>query len=118
MTDSISAEASDLIDPAVEAFDDEAFADEAFVDGVPAEAEAVEDFEDTRTVEEVMVLDELDDPELVLPVWEPTGEPRVDAALDSLSLLDGAAVSDHASVFTEVHSGLRQVLADLDADRL
>ncbi len=96
MTDNISAEESDLIDPA-----DEAFADEA-----PAE------------VEEVMVLDELDDPELVLPVWEPTGEPRVDAALDSLSLLDGAAVSEHASVFTEVHSGLRQVLADLDADRL
>jgi hypothetical protein len=96
VTDNISAEESDLIDPA-----DEAFADEA-----PAE------------VEEVMVLDELDDPELVLPVWEPTGEPRVDAALDSLSLLDGAAVSEHASVFTEVHSGLRQVLADLDADRL
>ncbi len=96
MTDNIYAEERDLIDPA-----DEAFADEA-----PAE------------VEEVMVLDELDDPELVLPVWEPTGEPRVDAALDSLSLLDGAAVSDHASVFTEVHSGLRQVLADLDADRL
>ena len=96
MTDNIYAEESDLIVPA-----DEAFADEA-----PAE------------VEEVMVLDELDDPELVLPVWEPTGEPRVDAALDSLSLLDGAAVSEHASVFTEVHSGLRQVLADLDADRL
>jgi hypothetical protein len=69
-------------------------------------------------VEEVMVLDELDDPELVLPMWEPTGEPRVDAALDSLSLLDGAEVSEHASVFTEVHSGLRQVLADLDSDRL
>jgi hypothetical protein len=96
VTDNIYAEESALIDPA----------DEAFAEGVPAE------------VEEVMVLDELDDPELVLPVWEPTGEPRVDAALDSLSLLDGAAVSDHASVFTEVHSGLRQVLADLDADRL
>jgi len=96
VTDNIYAEESTPIDPA----------DEAFAEGVPAE------------VEEVMVLDELDDPELVLPVWEPTGEPRVDAALDSLSLLDGAAVSDHASVFTEVHSGLRQVLADLDADRL
>lgn len=108
MTDNIYAEASDLINPA----------DEAFADEVPAKAESVEAYEDTNHVEDVMVLDELDDPELVLPVWEPTGEPRVDATLDSLNLLDGAAVSDHASVFTEVHSGLRQVLADLDADRL
>jgi len=51
-------------------------------------------------------------------MWEPTGEPRVDAALDSLSALDNAEVADHAAVFTEVHGGLRQVLADLDSDRL
>jgi hypothetical protein len=68
--------------------------------------------------EDVMVLDEVDDPELVLPMWEPTGEPRVDAALDSMSFLDNSEVSGHATVFTEVHGELRQVLADLDADRL
>jgi hypothetical protein len=108
MTDNIYAETNDDLDPADESVSGEG----------QLAAEAFEALEDTNTVEEVMVLDELDDPELVLPVWEPTGEPRVDAALDSLSLLDGAEVSDHASVFTEVHIGLRQVLADLDADRL
>lgn len=73
---------------------------------------------DVEESESVMVLDEVDDPELVLPMWEPTGEPRVDAALDSLSILDSSEVSGHATVFAEVHGGLRQVLADLDADRL
>lgn len=99
MTENVYVEGSEMIDAA-----DEAFADEAFAEAAAAE--------------EVMVLDELDDPELVLPVWEPTGEPRVDATLDALSLLDGAAVSEHAAVFDDVHAGLRQVLADLDADRL
>lgn len=94
----------------------DAFAQEAEIDGlVQAERETSLDVEDAQ---DVMVLDEVDDPELVLPMWEPTGEPRVDAALDSLSILDNAEVSGHAAVFAEVHGGLRQVLSDLDADRL
>ena len=118
MTDNNFAEATDLTDPAHEELAEERFAGANEVRANADRADAIETVEDSNSVAEVMVLDELDDPELVLPVWEPTGEPRVDAALDSLSFLDGAAVSDHASVFTEVHSGLRQVLADLDADRL
>lgn len=98
MTDHIYVEGSEMIDVDV--------------------AEEIVPVEESIVAEEVMVLDELDDPELVLPVWEPTGEPRVDASLDALSLLDGIAVSEHASVFDELHGGLRRVLADLDADRL
>lgn len=104
----------------------DAFAQEAVLDDV-VQAESMETRSletqsgtplDVEESESVMVLDEVDDPELVLPMWEPTGEPRVDGALDSLSILDSSEVSGHATVFAEVHGGLRQVLADLDADRL
>jgi hypothetical protein len=47
-------------------------------------------------------------------VWEPTGEPRVDAALDALSGLDPDDVHSHAAVFDDVHQQLRSALTDLD----
>lgn len=93
----------------------EAFASEVD-DGADSDVETESVF--ASEVDDVMVLDEVSDPELVLAVWEPTGEPRVDAALDALSALDSFDVSGHAEIFTEVHGGLRQVLADLDSDRL
>lgn len=62
--------------------------------------------------EDVLLLEEA---ELALPVWEPTGEPRVDAALDLLSMLDADDVHQHAEVFDSVHRELRGTLADLDA---
>ncbi len=64
--------------------------------------------------EEVLVLDEVREA-LTLPVWEPTGEPRVDAALDLLTILDVDDVSGHAEVFSEVHDQLRAALTNLDA---
>lgn len=62
-----------------------------------------------------LVLLEQAEEELVLPVWEPTGEPRVDAALDQLVSLDPDDVSGHAPVFDAVHQALRATLTDLDA---
>ena len=59
--------------------------------------------------EDVLVLDEF-----ALPVWEPTGQPQVDAALDLIAGLDADDLSAHAAVFDDVHQRLRQVLADLD----
>lgn len=61
--------------------------------------------------DDVLVLEES---ELVLPVWEPTGEPRVDAALDLLSGLVPEDVHQHAAVFDEIHQQLRGTLTDLD----
>lgn len=54
------------------------------------------------------------EPELVLPVWEAVGEPRVDAALDLLVQLDEDRLEEHVVVFEDVHGRLRQCLADLD----
>lgn len=50
-----------------------------------------------------------------LPVWEATGEPRVDAALDLLGTIDPDDVHSHAEVFSEVHRQLRATLTHLDA---
>ena len=76
-------------------------------------AEAVDEIDDT-TIEDVLVLEEVEEI-LVLPVWEPTGESRVDDALEVLGSLDPDDVSAHAVVYTEVHDRLRGVLTDLDA---
>ncbi len=53
--------------------------------------------------------------DLVLQVWEPTGEPRVDAALELLDTLDHDDVHGHAAVFDEIHQRLRGTLSDLDS---
>lgn len=64
--------------------------------------------------QDLVLLEEVED-ELVLPVWEPTGEHRVDAALDLLAAMDPDDVATHAAVFDEVHQQLRRTLTDLDA---
>ena len=62
--------------------------------------------------DDVLLLEE-EEP-LVLPVWEPTGEPAVDAALDRLVELDPDDVHQHAAVFDDVHRTLRATLTDLE----
>ena len=62
----------------------------------------------------VMVLEEVD-VALVLPVWEPTGDAQVDAALEQLATLDELSVHDHAELLSSVHSSLHQRLTDISA---
>ena len=62
---------------------------------------------------EVLLLEEVEG-ELVLAVWEPTGEPGVDAALDLLGQLDPDDVHGHAAIFDDIHQRLRATLTDLD----
>ncbi len=54
---------------------------------------------------------------LAVPAWlppvEPTGDPRVDAALDRLSELESTPVVEHVEIFTDVHARLTGALADL-----
>lgn len=64
--------------------------------------------------DDILLLEEVED-ELVLPMWEPTGEPGVDAALDLLAQLDPDDVHQHAAVFDDIHQRLRATLTDLDA---
>lgn len=57
---------------------------------------------------------------LAVPAWlppvEPTGDPRVDAALDRLGELDSVPVAEHVDVFTDIHGRLTGALADFGGD--
>ena len=85
------------------------FTEEPVTDDAVESVRVSTDLED----DEVLLLDEVED-ELRLPVWEPTGEPGVDAALDLLSQLDPDDVHQHAGVFDDIHQRLRATLTDLD----
>ncbi|MBI1350665.1 MAG: hypothetical protein GC156_06045 [Actinomycetales bacterium] len=86
------------------------------VDGSePAEGEDfVEESAYGEDSEDVLVLEEVES-ELVLPMWEPTGQPRVDEALEALTTLDPDDVHQHAAVYDQVHQQLRGALTDLDS---
>ena len=86
------------------------FTEEPVTDDAAESVRVSSDLQD----DEVLLLDEVED-ELLLPVWEPTGEPGVDAALDLLSQLDPDDVHQHAAVFDDIHQRLRATLTDLDA---
>jgi hypothetical protein len=48
---------------------------------------------------------------------EQTGNPAVDAVLESLERLDDTPVSEHVAVFESAHERLRGALADAGEDR-
>lgn len=50
---------------------------------------------------------------MVLPVWEPTGDAEVDAALDELTALDDLPSAEHARVFDAIHRRLHGRLSGL-----
>ena len=78
------------------------------VDDVSVVAE-VDDSED----EDLLVLESVDEP-WELPVWEPTGQARVDEALEGLSRIDLDDVHTHADAYADIHRQLRDTLSDLD----
>ena len=66
--------------------------------------------------DDVLVLDEVPDPDAVLPVWEPTGNSAVDAALEELHAVAGAELGDHAQIYERVQQSLRATLDGLAAE--
>lgn len=65
----------------------------------------------------ILVIEDAPDPDLVLPVWEPTGVEEVDALMVTLHSVDQGDIDSHGDAYTSVHAGLRDVLAGLDSDR-
>ena len=72
--------------------------------------------DDVLVVDEVVAPEVTPSPDAVLPVWEPTGNADVDAALDSLHALADTDVTQHVGVFEEVESALRATLNGLVAE--
>lgn len=64
--------------------------------------------------EDILVLDEVTDPELALPVWEATGNAEVDSALEMIQLLDPDNIHEHADALGKVHEKLHNLMANLD----
>ncbi len=71
---------------------------------------------DASAVDDVLVLDEAPDPEAVLPVWEPTGNAAVDAALEELHAVAGSELGVHADIYERLQQSLRSTLDGLAAD--
>ena len=72
--------------------------------------------DDVLVVDEVVAPEVTQSPDAVLPVWEPTGNADVDAALDSLHALVDTDVTQHVGVFEEVEAALRATLNGLVAE--
>jgi hypothetical protein len=86
----------------------------ADVDAVNAVDDGDEPVVDGDSDEEsVLVLEEASLPEAVLPVWEPTGNAAVDAALEDLHALADTDVNEHAAVYEKVQASLRATLDGL-----
>jgi len=76
-------------------------------------SDSVHSAETTADEDDVLLVQEVHD-EHVLPVWDPTGQPAVDEALELLQSLSGN-VQEHAPVYDEVHRRLRDSLASQDS---
>jgi hypothetical protein len=61
-------------------------------------------------------LTEVDAPEVDAPEPGATGNPRVDAVVESLSTLDQLPVAEHVAVFEQAHESLRRTLAGAGTD--
>lgn len=55
-------------------------------------------------------------PEVSDVVFEPSGNSRIDDAMARLSRLDEVPVDAHPEIFDEIHTGLRDALANAGRD--
>lgn len=78
-----------------------------------AGADDVDAIDEAEELDDILVLEEVSAP--TLPVWEPTGDPAVDAALEELSRIDEYERSEQIAVFESVHRRLHERLSDLAA---
>lgn len=112
MTFDASDEATAVVDSADSEVAADEVADAQVFDSGNAEAEA----DGSEEAEEILVLDEAPDPQATLPVWEPTGNAAVDAALEELHAVAQSDLSEHAEIYERVQQSLRATLDGLAAD--
>lgn len=78
------------------------------------EVDGIEPDDARDDTEDLLVLESVDET-WELPVWEPTGQVRVDEALEGLTRMDLDDVHGHAAVYADIHQQLRDTLSGLDA---
>ena len=81
---------------------------------VDSESESVSESELVSESQDLLVLDEMVDADLVLPMWEATGNSEVDSALELIQAIDLEDIHSHHGILTQVHDRLRDVMVNLD----
>lgn len=81
---------------------------------VDVNMESVSESESVTEGQDLLVLDEVVDADLVLPMWEATGNSEVDAALELIQAIDLEEIHSHHGILTQVHDRLRDVMVNLD----
>jgi hypothetical protein len=81
---------------------------------VESESESVSESELVSESQDLLVLDEMVDADLVLPMWEATGNSEVDSALELIQAIDLEDIHSHHGILTQVHDRLRDVMVNLD----
>jgi hypothetical protein len=81
---------------------------------VDLESEPVSESELVSEDQDLLVLDEMVDADLVLPMWEATGNSDVDSALELIQAIDLEDIHSHHGILTQVHDRLRDVMVNLD----
>jgi hypothetical protein len=57
------------------------------------------------------------DPQRARPALDPTGDPRVDAAIEELASIQDLDLADRPAVLEHVHDRLREILGELGDPR-
>jgi hypothetical protein len=81
---------------------------------IESESEFVPESELVSEDQDLLVLDEMVDADLVLPMWEATGNTEVDSALELIQGIDLEEIHSHHGILTQVHDRLRDVMVNLD----
>ena len=81
---------------------------------VDSESESISESELVSESQDLLVLDEMVDADLVLPMWEATGNSEVDSALELIQAIDLEDIHSHHGILTQVHDRLRDVMVNLD----
>ena len=64
--------------------------------------------------DDILLLDEAIDSELVLPVWEATGNVEIDSALEKIQTIDLEDIHSHHGILTDVHDRLQDIMVNLE----
>jgi hypothetical protein len=57
------------------------------------------------------------EPQRARPAPDPTGDPRVDAAIEELASIEDVDLADRPAVLEHVHDRLREILGELGEPR-
>jgi hypothetical protein len=71
-------------------------------------------FEVESDPDDILLLDEAIDSELILPVWEATGNVEIDSVLEKIQALDLEDIHSHHGILTDVHDRLQDIMVNLE----